>query len=521
MKKYLLPLMSVMLVSASFLFTGCCTSKIEELLAEIKDIQEGGQLYKEHDKQAAKYILPNASLALSRALYLPIGGALSDYVNETVGNEYIRSYLLVQTSGFSYAKVWSAIHEKFNDDWMDMTTAERMAFLANWENMKNRLNGAASNAMTQEQFDAVVNSFSKEEKAYYDLYNEECFLIAKLDLSEPEKGGFLHAPEDIKDARTRMADQIKDIDSIPDALLKYEVINELVRIKRTQDACVFMDKDEPERLAYYETKVQDGGGSACENWLGLNDTHTESSVYYAFRERKRAAEEKISEEREKALVESVKEDAKVVAFTSYWFSVVGKVAYPIIAQKIPGTPGAILKGTTDLADIAFDGTQAMLTSLYDWLPNSLTIDVTDEYPALKAMFGTKVSIFSILSSVGALLDQAKLNTLARVANINFGDWVSIVFGSVDLLQALHYSITLANDLKNDVVEEQYGQAVVHTIGVLGNNAGLDFVRALGAELKPYQYANEIAVKRIEYTAKALEWVSGNTMEEFFCALSAE
>ena len=525
MKKYLLPLMSAMLVTASFLFTGCCTSKIEELLAEIKDIQEGGQLYKEHEKQDDKYTIPNASLATSRALYLPIGGALSDYVNETVGNEYLRSYLLIRTNGISYVKVWGVIREKYDNNWMNMTTAERMAFLANWEGMKKRVeDGTVSNPMTQAEFDAVVSSFSKEEKSYYDFYEAESGMIANLGMEKKnEKGEFLEfmqSPEEIKEVRIKMASQIKDIDSIPDDLLKFEVINELVKIKRTQEACVFMDQKEQERIAYYEDKVRNGEGEAWRNWLALNDAHTNSGAYKDYDERKKAAEAKMSDTKEKAWGKTLEEDAKVGAFSAYWLADIGKIGYPILGEMIPGQAGAIIRLTAPLADIALDETKDRLEKEYDWLPTSLNVDF-NAYPALKSKFGNDASLKVIVANVGALLDQEKINAIAGVATTNYTDVGSIVSNAGNFLQTGVYSFSLISQLKNDVSDDDYGQVVLDVLSVLGNEAGKEFVSAMNGELKHYRYANDIAMKRIEYTAKALKWVSGNTLEDFFYALYDE
>lgn len=524
MKKCFYPLVTIALVFATFFLTGCPPSRAD-LLAEIKDIQEGGQMYKEHEKQDDKYTIPNASLAASRALYLPIGGALSDMVNETVGNEYLRSYLLVQTSGTAYTKIWGNIRKKFSDEWMAMKTAERMAFLANWEGMKKRLNDSTvSNPMTQAEFDAVVNSFSKEEKSYYDFYEAESVIIANLGLNNRnEKGeyqGFMQNQDEIDSVKIRMKDQIEDIDSIPDNLLKFEVINELVKIKRTQEACVFMDEKEKDRPAYFEKKAKNGDGEAWVKWLGLNEAHNDSTVYSAYLDRKRATEEEISKEREKALVTSFKEDGKVAAFSSYWLADIGKIAYPILGEELPGQVGAIIRLTAPVANIALDETKDRLEKEYDWLPTSLNVDF-NAYPALKSQFGSDVSLQVIMANVGKLLDQEKIETIAAVITTDFTDPGSILGRLTYFFKAGNYSYALVNQVYNDVSDDDYGQVVLDVLGVLGNQAGQEFVSAMNGELKHYNYANDIAMKRIEYTAKALKWVSGNSMEKFFRTLSAE
>lgn len=527
MKKCFYPLVTIALVSASLLFTGCKSraQRVEAALKEIKDIQEGGQLYKEHTKQADKYVFPNASLAISQALYLPIGGALSDMVNETVGNEYLRSYLLVETNGVSYVKIWGNIRDKYNDGWMNLKTAERMAYLANWESMKKRLNNStAKDPLTKEEYDATVSSFDEMEKGFYELYEAESFLIANLGMSrQNEKGeflGFMQTPADIQEVRIKMSTQIKDIDSIPDDLLKFEVINELVKVKRTQEACVFMDQDEADRVAFYNKKAKNGEGEAYVNWLGLNEARNDSKAYQEYQTRKEEIEARMNEAKAKAWANALEEDGKVTAFTSYWIADIGKVAYPIVSQLIPGKVGGILSATSPVAVLALDTTEKALASKYEWLPNSLTIEF-DEYPALKTQFGANASLTRILSNIGVLLDQDKIATLARVANINFTDWVAIILGAPDLLMAADYTYSLVKQVKNDLSDEEYGKVPLDIIGTLGSTAGLDFISALDSELDHYRYANEVALKRMEYTVKAMEWLSCDTMETLFYNLYDE
>lgn len=539
MKKCFYPLVTIALVSGTCLFTGCeifgpdtppPKTPIDIALEDIDDMCEQGEKYKTHDKLPDKYVIPNASLATSQLLYLPVGGALTDLVKETVGNEYLRSYLLVQTNSTSFLKIWDGIRKEISNGWMDMKPAERTAFLANWEDMKKRLNDSTvSNPMTHEEFDAEVNRFDKKtEKAYYDLYGAESVLIANLDWNKQNDDGsvrgFLQDPEDIKEARVKMADQIKDIDSIPDELLKYEVINELVRVRRTQEACIFMSKNNDEKDFFLASLAEIGEDETYKNWLGLYEGNHKSSVYDAFNEQKRIAEEKISKERKDALENTLKEDAKVAAFTGYWISNIGKTIYPNVAELIPGEAGQIMSASSVVAVPTLGLATDSLEKEYEWLPESLVLNIND-YPSLISLFGKNASTKDIMlklsktNFVESLLDKEKLALIENLVTKNYSDPFSLL--DPDLLKGVDLGLTLVSTVKTDLSDKEYGMLPLHIIELVGNKTGLDFINALKGELAPYRYANDIAVKRIEYTAKALEWVSGNSLQDFFKTLSAE
>lgn len=146
---------------------------------------------------------------------------------------------------------------------------------------------------------------------------------------------------------------------------------------------------------------------------------------------------------------------------------------------------------------------------------------------MQKQFGAKASMDEILVKLGedavvsSLLDMDKVAKIEKLAKTDYSNPFAAVSAGADAIALLPVVKELSASLQADIDAEDYGMVPLHMIEALGNDSGKDFLKMLNAELDPYRYANDIALKRIEYTNKALDWVTGDRIENIMLDLSAE
>ena len=261
-------------------------------------------------------------------------------------------------------------------------------------------------------------------------------------------------------------------------------------------------------------------------WLGL-DSANKSGVYNNFLKVKAAAEKKMNDEKNAAWDEVVEADRKVAAFSTYWVARVGRLLYPVVIPlvPIPQPVGGILTASTPIATEALDGVTSKLEKSDEWLPKSLTPEL-DNSPAMKAQFGDNPSMDDILAKLGSddfvktLLDQKKIDMLKKAAEVSSNPMAALTAGP-EILEAIDMGAELSKTLKADLDASDYGMVPLHMLGTLGSNLGTEFLQVLNEQLNPYRYANDIALKRIEYTNKAMSWITDDRMTKIMDDISAD
>lgn len=525
MKRVLLPIMTVAVASASILFTACSsTDNKDELYAEIRDILDEGEAYKTHEKQKDKYVLPNASLETSRALYLPIGGALTDAMKESVGNDYLAQLSRKANPKVNkdLAKVWSSLKMNFSSSWDGVSLKAKNDYISEIDEKKKK----------KEDVGLV-------EGMKYDYYKAEAELTKNL--RSKVKGSndmVFNGDEGLKGARAKMIDMIPNADSLSDAELENRLVEEVIKKVRLEEAIAYsrqseegaqkiIDEANKEFADFDKVRADQKKKSTVAVWYGL-DSAKKSFVYTDYLKKKEAVEQKMTEEKNKAWDEVVEADRKVAAFSTYWVAVIGRRLYPVVIPLVPlpDPIGGILTATTPVADEALGLVTDKLAESDKWLPTSLVMEL-DKYPSMQKQFGAEASLDDILlklgedATVSALLDMDKVAKIEKLAKTDYSNPFAALSVGADILDLLPVVKTLGVSLQEDIDAEDYGMVPLHMIEALGNSSGKDFLNMLNAELDPYRYANDIALKRIEYTNKALDWLSGDRLETLMLDISGE
>lgn len=373
MKRFFLPVMTVAIASASFIFTGCnSTDNKDELYAEIRDILDEGEAYKTHETQKDRFVLPNASLETSRALYLPIGGALTDVMKETVGNDYLAALSRKANPKINndLTKVWTSLKQNYKESWDGSTLAKKNEFIGKIDD--------------QVKANKKV-SFADNMK--YDYYKAEQQLTQMLysKVSGTSDKAF-NGDEGLKGARAKMKDMIPNVDKLSDKELENRLVEEIIKKVRLDDAVAFSKKSEEEMKKYIEDQTKqftDADAAKADakekptivTWLKLTSSNKKSGVYSEYLTKKAAVEKKMNDEKSAAWDKVVEADRKVAAFSTYWVAMIGRRLYPVIIPMvpIPEPVGGILTATTPVADKALGLVTSELEKSDEWLKTSLVM----------------------------------------------------------------------------------------------------------------------------------------------------
>lgn len=465
MKNVFLPI-GAAAAAVAVLASGCASSGLteEEIAAhraKLNQFEKEAVAYKTHQKQKDKYVLPNASLETSRALYLPVGGAMCDRAITLFGDSYVR--LASQ-----------ALHSSGN--------------VKRWTTLK----------------------------AEYAKYKESSAYKELLELT----GNFIKKnPPSLADGQKYQKD--------PAILLE-----KIIQNTRVAEAYAFNKKyesakdDSARKEILAEVQKKKNNLTAWYDLDGTAGKQSPSRVYRKYEAAKRAALAKLEAENKAARQAALEAHAKTAAFVAYWSSVVGKKLYPVVVPMIPAQSplDAALAASVPAADIAFDATIKTLSNKYSFLPTSLQPDFSDAPNLKKLLDGGSSSLNAMMDKLGdkAFVDSLMDKQLIAKAKDPKGYVmnnmkVSNPFEIPNKVKAINEEIAPAMKaiprIQASLDGKDYGAVALDSLNAFGNSVGKELVIVINNELKPYKYANDIATKRIEYTGKAIKWLTEGTLED--------